>query len=462
MEKKFGSLVKCSTLGLLVVASQMVNAQVAEPVKSETSENKPVTNQVNETPVNTTSSLNSSNVLSNTTSLSQQAFTPSYELSGGRLGTGEAGLMTVPAKGAPIVYGGLYVYLDAGLYAGRNDNVTGSTSNSISSALYSLQPEIIGELKNHGDRYTISYLGDYTRYQDSSADNFNHHDFKVAGDNIFDARTRFGWLVDYVKSTDPRGSTDRALTATPDEWHAPTVAGIFAYGAKDAQSRVEVDGSVQHKRYDNNETATLGSNVNLSTVSARFFYRVAPKTSLLIEGKQIKADYVTDISSNSNTDRRLMVGATWTATAATTGIFKVGYAKKNFDSNLRSDYSGVAWEGQIRWSPLTYSTLDLVTSKIPSDSTGIGDYVVNTNYNATWTHKWTSFMASRVNLGLVKSDYANGGRQDDLHNAGIGLTYDLRRWLRLSAQINRTNRSSNIPGFDFTRNVFIIGVESTL
>lgn len=462
MEKNFDSFVKCSTLSLMVLASQIAQAQVSEPVKSTTVETKEVTDQVSQPPVNTTSSLNSSNILSNTTSLAQQSFTPSYELSGGKLGTGAAGLMTAPAKGAPIVYGGLYVYLDAALYAGRNDNVTGSSSNAISSTLYSLQPEIMAELKNHGDRYTFNYAGNYSRFVDSSSDNFNHHDFKVAGDNIFDSRTRLGWLAEYVKSTDPRGSTDRAVSGVPDEWHAPTLAGIVTYGVKDATGRVEIDASLQNKRYDNNRAFTVGSDVDLSTLSARFFYRVAPKTSLLVEGKQIKADYVTDISSNSNTDRRFMVGATWTATAATTGIVKVGYLKKDFDSTLRSGYSGFAWEGQVRWTPLTYSTLDLVTSKSPADSTGIGDYIMNTNYNAAWMHKWSSYVSSKVNLGLVKSDYVNGARKDDLRNFGVGMTYDLRRWLRLSAEINRTNRSSNVSGFDFTRNVFFIGVESTL
>jgi len=462
MKKSFHSFAKYASFSLTILASQMALAQVAEPAKSETTDPKEVPVQTPQTPVNTTSSLNSSNIFSNTTSVSQQSFTPSYELSGGQIGTGQAGLMTAAAKGAPIVSGGLYIYLSSALIIGRNDNVIGSANNAISSPVYSLQPEVVAELKNHGDRYTLDYIGNYTRFADSSNDNFNHHEFKLAGDNIFDARTRLGWLAGYIKSTDPRGSTDRGLSADPDQWHAPTLAGILSYGATGATGRFEFDGSLQNKRYDNNRTTTIGSDVDLSTVSARFFYRIAPKTSLLFETKQIKSDYVLSTSTNSNTDRRLMVGATWDATAATTGIFKVGYLKKNFDSSARTDYSGLAWEGQVRWMPLTYSTVDFVTSKTPSDSTGVGDYIMNKNYNIAWTHKWTSTVGSRVNVGLVKSDFINGARQDDLRNYGLGLTYDLRRWLRLSAEITNTNRSSTIPSNDFKRNVMLFSVEGTL
>ena len=58
---------------------------------------------------------------------------------------------------------------------------------------------------------------------------------------------------------------------------------------------------------------------------------------------------------------------------------------------------------------------------------------MNSNYDLLWTHRWTSQFSSKVDLGYIKSDYVNGNRQDNLKNIGLGVSYDMRRWLRLGA-----------------------------
>ena len=470
MKKSRTALNKCSFTRTAIVSAallvcQLSSAQVTQATdasKGDVVDTKDAATAATVLPTSTSSSLGSSNVFSNATGAAQQAFTPSYELSGAKSGDGTGGTMTAPAHGAPIINGGIYTYVDVNSIFGHDSNVMGAATNTVSSSLFSLQPEIVSEVKNHGDRYTASYVGNYTRFQNSSADDYNHHDFRIAGDNIFDARTRFSWLAGYTDSTDPRGSTDRAISATPDEWHAPTIAGIFSYGALQSQGRIEIDGSYLDKVYSNNRAVTIGSDVDIATVSARFFYRVAPKTSLLIEAKDVKSAYALTNSPNSNNDRSLMVGATWVATAATTGIFKIGYLNKTFDAAGISGFNGISWEGNVKWAPLTYSTFDFTTSKTPSDSTGVGDYVMNTNYDALWNHHWTSKISSKVDFGYIKSDYVNGNREDDLKNIGFGLTYDMRRWVRLGAEVINSKRSSTVSGNDFSRNVILFTISATL
>ena len=467
MKKSLIVFARCVSISATVLASQLAAAQVVDAGNTATAPKdattqQPQTQQETQAPISTTSTLTSSNIFSSSSSANQQSFTPSYELGNAQAGAGQGGVMTAPAKGAPIVNGGLYLYLDANLTMGSNSNVIGSSTNAISSSLYSLQPEMVAEVKNHGDRYTASYLGNYTRYTSDSADDFTHHEFKLAGDDIFDARTRLGWLVGYTDSSDPRGATNRTISAEPDQWHAPTAATLFSYGALDSMGRIELDASVFNKTYTNNRATTIGSDVDISTVSGRFFYRVAPKTSLLLELKEIKSDYDLTDSPNSNTDRRIMVGATWTATAATTGSFKIGYSDKVFDAPGSVNYSGIAWEGQVRWMPLTYSTVDFLTSKSAADSTGLGDYVVNQNYSATWTHRWSNIVATHANLGLLKSNYVGADRQDNLRNIGVGVTYDLRRWLRLGAEVANTNLDSSVSDNNFKRNVVLFSLQGTL
>ena len=398
-------------------------------------------------------------------SMGQLSTTPSYELGGigqARPG-GQTGITTAPVYGLPLrMDNGVFIYPNVYVGAGHNSNVVGTRDNVVSSTVVTLQPYVAAELKNHGDRYTLSYRGNFTRYDNSSADNFNHHDIQLAGDNYFTSRSSLGWGAGYVERTDPRGSTDRAISAEPDKWHAPMARALYGYGTPGAAGRIEVEGSYQEKRYDNNRAVTIASDVNLATVSGRFFYRVMPRTSVVMEVRQTDADYVVDTSANDNTDRRYLVGLTWEATAKTTGSFKVGHEQKDFTSAARQDSSGGTWEGAIRWSPLTYSVWDLVTSKTAADSTGYGDFIMNTGTTLTWQHQWASTINSRVSLGSVQSDFAATTRTDTTNNYGLGFFYNIARTVRAGLEWTRTDRSSNQTIYEFSRNVTMLSLEATL
>lgn len=404
------------------------------------------------------------NWFDSTTSASQQAFTPNYEqsvrgLSGSLTSTDK----TASASGIPLrTSSGIFIYPSVKVGLGYNDNVLGTPTNPTSSSLVTLQPGVMGEIKTHGDRYTANYAGNYTKYSSNSNDNFNQHTLMLAGDNIFTGRTKLSWDAGYKMGSDPRGSTDRAISTEPDRWHSQMASAVFTYGAAGAAGRVELEGSVQNKRYDNNRATTESADVNLTSVAGRFFYRVAPKTSMLFELRDGKADYQLASSTQDNTERRYYVGATWEATAATTGIIKVGRMTKDFDNSGNPGFTGSSWEGAIRWKPLTYSVFNLVTSKSTSDSTGVGNYMVNQNVSVAWSHNWNSYLASRATAGVLKSDYAGVDRSDNIKNYGLGLTYDMRRWLRAGVEWAGTQRNSSVPSNDFTRNVTMLTLEGTL
>jgi len=398
-------------------------------------------------------------------SLGQQSATAGYELrgSGAAAAPGGTNILTAPVRGAAVTFeNGVFVYPSLFAGIGHNDNVLSQASNPVSSTLYNVVPGAIAELKTHGDRYTVSYVGNFTRYASSADDNYDHHDLFLAGDNYFTSRALLGWSVGYMNSSDPRGATDRAISTEPDMWHASVTHGLFAYGAEKATGKVELEGTYQDKRYITNRTTTVGSDVNLTTLSGRFFYRVMPKTSMVFEIRNTRADYIQSISTNDNTERRYYVGATWEATAATPGTFKLGRATKNFTDPAHQDFSGSSWEGTVRWAPLTYSTLDIITSKGTSDSTGVGAYVLNTGTTLVWNHKWATYIASKVTAGTLRSDFAGADRLDNTKTYGLGFSHELSRTLRAAADWTYTDRNSNQDTFDFKRNVLMFSIEGTL
>lgn len=397
--------------------------------------------------------------------LSQAPAAPgAYDLAGiGRRDTTEEVILTEPVSGLPLrLDNGIFIFPSLLLGMGYNDNVTGINLGRVGSTVLSVQPRVVAELKKSGDRYTLTYNGNFNRYTRSSADNFNNHDLTLAGDNYFSSRSRLGWSAGYVASSDPRGSTDRVQSAEPDRWHAPVLQGRYIYGSDGAQGRFEMEGTIQNKRYDNNRLFTVGSDVDIQSMAGRFFVRVMPKTSAVFEVRHIVSDYKQLTSTQDNNDNRYLVGLTWDAASKTSGSFKVGYQRKDFNSPLVRDATAGTWEGGLKWSPLTYSVFDLTTGRAAADSSGTGDYVVKNGTSLVWNHRWKSYLLSRVLVSSVRDDYVGGSRVDTTRNLGVGVFYEFGRNLRAGLELANVRRSSNISIYDFTRNTTFVSLEGTL
>lgn len=393
--------------------------------------------------------------------------TPSYELLGSGIASGRTpapgGIMTSGVKGRAIRFeNGVFVYPSVGTAIGYNDNVNGVPSNETRSKVFVLRPEVVAEMKNRGDRYTVSYVGNYGHYMSSSNDDFLHHEFWAAGDNYFTTRARLGWGVGYIKRSDPRGATDRVASDKPDMWHAPVLRVLGIYGAPRAIGRIELEGTMMQKRYDNNRDYTAVSDVDLNTVSGRFFYRFMPKTSLVLEARNTWADYVSPLSTMDNTDTRLYAGLVWDLAAKVKGSLKLGRAYKKFDNAERRDGNIGSWEVDLSWTPLTYSKFDLEAKRGPQDSTGIGNYVVNTATTVTWTHKWASYFASRASIGQVKAEYTDDPRRDKTNLMSFGVFREMGARFRVGLDWSNTDRNSNNDTYDFKRNVTMATLEAVL
>lgn len=400
------------------------------------------------------------------TGINARSAMANYQLGAGVGYTGnstDGNILTAPVRGRAFRFdNGIFLYPSVSTGYGYNDNVLGTQTDKRGSTIFVVRPELVAELKSRGDRYSLSYQGNYGRYQDSSADNFNYHELWMAGDNYFTNRARLGWGVGYIERSDPRGSNDSTSGSEPNRWHAPVVRLHGIYGAQGSIGRLELSASRMEKRYDNNRTSTIGSDVDLTTVSGSFYYRFMPKTSAVFEVRNTWANYVLGTSTMDNTDSRVYAGLIWEATAKTTGTFKLGRAYKNFDSSAREDGSSASWEGTVRWAPLTYSTFDLALTRAPSDSTGQGNFIINNASTLAWTHKWASYISSRVNVGVVKSDYKGVDRADTTKTYGFGFFHEIGYRARVGIDWTRTDRSSNNNIYDFKRNTTMLTLDLVL
>ena len=342
-----------------------------------------------------------------------------------------------------------------GLGAGYDDNLFLSPSNEKSSSFYVVSPGFRIDARDANKVFAVSYQGTIGRYGQSEDDNYVDHAVRGSFDMAFGTRAFLRLNADYIRGHDPRGSTDRPIGSRPDKYRLSQPGVTFAYGAPGADGRVEVYYSDATKRYTNNRSITIGSDRDTQEYGAAFYWRVMPRTYFVIEARQTELSYKLPSSPFSGEEQRIYGGLMWEATAATTGTLKVGQLRKTFESDLPR-YEGTAWEGLITWSPRTYSRFDFYTGRYPTESTGLGRFILSDAVGMIWTHSWSSLFSTEANVRFQKDEYQGFSRNDDITSVGLKAGYRFRRWLTLGAEYTFTKRESNNQAFDYDKGLYLL------
>ena len=369
----------------------------------------------------------------------------------------------------PMSYtdGPLQVIPQISTRVGYDDNIFASESNEKSSTKVIVSPSVQLKAEQGLNEYSVNYAITQGTYQDSSADNYTDHQLSGRAFFDFNIRNRLELLAGYLDTHEDRGSgLNQGLNATindvPIEYHVNSMQGAYEFGGKDAKGRIRLVAGVQDREYDNFRTQTEVKDRQTVNTSVTFYYRVMPKTSLLFEVRNKDIDYDLSTVSLDSSELKYLLGATWDATAKTSGTVKFGYAEKDFDSALREDDDGVSWELSMRWSPKSYSVLDISTDKKAEETDGTGNYIDMTSLDLQWTHAWTDLWRSRVYYGASNSDYVSSTREDDLISYGLGVDYDVRRWLNFGLDYVYSERDSNQANLDYERNTIFLTVQGSL
>ncbi|MDX2424169.1 MAG: outer membrane beta-barrel protein, partial [Amphritea sp.] len=319
-----------------------------------------------------------------------------------------------------------------------DDNIFSSNSSEVDSLITSINPRLEVIAEDGFNAYKVTYSIDHGMYKSSSDDNYTDHNLGLDGHLEFDARNTLDLNTSYTKNHEERGT---GITETgniganvdaPLEYDTASVSFAYTYGAQDAAGKLVFAGRYADKEYQNFRSITESRDSETTTFSGTFYYQVQPKTSLLFEVRNQDLNYKNDLTNSLDSEtRRYYVGATWEGSAKTTGTIKLGQVEKDFDSSARDDFSGTSWEVTIDWEPRTYSAFKLSTSQYEKESSGAGDFIDSKTVRLTWNHEWNDQLKTALSSGYTNDDYkgTGGGREDDITDASIKLTYDMRRWL---------------------------------
>lgn len=346
-----------------------------------------------------------------------------------------------------------------GVAIGRDDNLFLANTNEKSSSVFIFSPGFALDARSSKGVFQLKYQGQVGRYGQSDDDNYVDHTTRAMFDMAFDRRNFLRLGLEYIRSHDPRGSTDRPVAGRPDVYRMVTPSAVYAFGAPGAPGRVELYASEVDKRYLNNRATTETSDREARELGGAFYWRVAPKTYVLAEVRDTEISYRLP-SAASGDERRYYGGVSWEATAATTGTLKAGRLVRKFD--VGDEDSSTSWEGIVSWSPRTYSKFDFYTSRQSTESTGLGRYILSSIGGVSWNHAWSSFLSTGVDFRYQKDDYRGFDRKDEISSLGLRAGYKFRRWLTIGAEYTYTTRDSNSPTFEYDKNLYLLTATASM
>lgn len=356
-----------------------------------------------------------------------------------------------------------------------DDNIFQSATGVTSSLISIVSPGLFVSAQPSKHRFEFQYEGDFAWYSDSSPDNYEDHYLEAGAYLALGQRSRFDIVGSYDDAHEDRGTglTEGFVPAInippdPDEYQLANILGRFSFGSGASKGQLVLETGYRDLEYTNHLDRTRFFDRSENHADATFYYRVRPKTSLLLDARLTEFDYQNDrtLQPSLNSKEYLyLFGITWDTTAKTTGTVKVGYVEKSYADRTRADFSAPSWELDIRWSPRSYSHLDFSTRRYPSEITSVtGDVIDNTSYSIAWSHEWSNRIKSRIEARDLDQDYRGSAvaRTQDLTQYSFSLSYQMRRWLELKAGVGISSRKSNIDRFEFDGNKYSVSALMTL
>lgn len=351
----------------------------------------------------------------------------------------------------------------------HDDNLFRSETNEKSTLLGIVAPAIELVVQDNIKKLKLDYNIEAGFYDVSGQDDYVDQELLGIFEYHPTDRITTELSAEYLKLHDPRGTErtegDLNLSFHPDRWHSYGVAGLLKYGTPNATGRIELETSYVTKDYDNNREFTFVRDRDDFDLRGTFFYRIRPKTALLFEITYADFEYDQAAAGEptlDSTDVEALVGVSWDATYKTTGYAKLGYANKDFDSDLRKDADDFRWEVGVKWSPRSYSTVNISTEQRRDESDGIGDSIDVAEIDFSWNHQWRDRFSTTVEFLYGEDEYDPSPRSDTRIRTGLKLNYDWRRWARVIVGYQYENRDSNINIFNYDRNLFDLTLNITL
>lgn len=340
-------------------------------------------------------------------------------------------------------------------------NIFQVPSRSQDDVIFKTIPGFVLELPLGRHKIDLGFRTEILRYVDLENQDTEH--YFVLGNVLLDfpGGLKFKLKEDFARTSDPPGTELTGRIKSSTNVLSPSVEYGFTQ-----RYAIGLDYVWAHVRFDD---VVNQLDRDEHTVGLTGFYRVQPKTDLLVNFSYGIKDF--ERASNRDVSRYIgAVGVRGEITSRLVSTFRVGYEVRDPDHGDIGAYSGIVIGGDFVYTPTDRTRITLVTERAVQESVFATNVAFLANLvTLSAEHFLTPKLLLTGRLFGGNGDYfekarkVNGSfdwRNDWVYAFSVGVEYQIQKWLGVSADYTHSRRDSNFDNFDFKDD--LVGAKVTL
>ena len=351
-----------------------------------------------------------------------------------------------------------------------SDNIYFTPSDRVRDSFMTYTPGVDMDFAFGEHRAEAHYAAAATRYRASENENTTDHNARGLVNFMFGRLFEANFTSMFTKGHEGRAESATGFVQTFRNIKAASSATYHLAN----RSRVQFD--LGKSSWDFIQKESQFRNHDEDLVSAYFFYRFMPKTSVFAEIDRKKSSYEFSNSNGSlfgqydnldNFQTSSQVGITWESTEKSKGTIKGGFVKKDFEAASFSDYRGSTASVDVRHEFSSYANLILVGKREVNETRIAGTrYFITTGGYGEFSFRVLTKLAVIARGAFGKDDFsdpsttANENRLDRTTMKGVGLKYEMHDWLAFEGGYSNRVRQSNFPANDYKEQAFTISASA--
>ncbi len=289
---------------------------------------------------------------------------------------------------------------------------------------------------------SVDWKADYKNYRDNAQQNQHNHFFLA--DGIFHFPKGFDLLFQ-----DSYSDTFGAAGGETDNLH-PVTTNIFAVtvGMPDYFRKFDVDFTYTNFDQEYDEHALRRANRNEHKFTLRVPYKLAPKVIVYPEYSygftEFDSQSVADAQSDSHLNQ-LLAGVEWSATAKTTGVFKLGYTVMDFDDIEKHNVNTLTTHLGLNYEISKRMELNILAGRGPmvSEFTSGSNVYINNFGNIDISRRVWKDLNVSIFGRFDKNEFHNSERKDHIYNFGVSSVYSVNKFMNVDFKYSNMDRHSN-------------------
>jgi hypothetical protein len=368
------------------------------------------------------------------------------------------------------IYAGPFLYKPAVELSGGYNSNPGQREIPKGSTFEKIAPEL--SIKSDWSRHEVSadLRGSYIWYNQNGLENLNQPELDLKGKARIDITKqtkaeiegRFGLQAD--NPGDPNLPSD---IATPPLYITP---GATA-GITHTFNRLELSlkGSIDRTAYGDAETNAgtfvdfRDRNYNQYGAVVRAAYELLPGIKPFVEYgmDQRRHDRENDAAglARNSDGSTIRVGSEFELSRYLVGEASVGFLERRYAEDIFPTIRAPLVDAKLTYyaTPLTTWKITAKTSVSESILPGVAGSL-SQDYGVQIDHAFRRWLIGTVTLGYGTDNYEGSDRTDDRFVVSGSMIYKLTREAHLKAEARREWLKSTVEGWDYTTNIFTLGL----